>query len=217
MSSVEPSLELLSEKNLLDDPALQFAAWLADARRWAEMDYPEAAVLSTVSPEGLPEGRVVLVKAADARGFVFYTNMLSPKGLSLKALPEAALTFYWPKLMRQVRVAGAVEPVSEAEADAYWRTRPRESRLGAVASDQSAPLESRAVMEARVAELAAEFPGADVPRPRHWTGCRVFPRAVEFWQDGMHRLHDRFRFTREQTHPPGGAISSGWVIERLWP
>lgn len=208
MSGMEPALELLSEKNLLEDPFAQFAAWLADARRWAEMDYPEAAVLSTVSPEGLPEGRVVLVKAADARGFVFYTNMLSPKGLSLKARPEAALTFYWPKLMRQVRAAGHVEPVTEAEADAYWATRPREARLGAVASDQSAPLESRAAMEARVAELGRKHPGADVPRPRHWTGCRVVPRAVEFWQDGMHRLHDRFRFTRG----PGG-----WAPERLWP
>lgn len=208
MSGMEPALELLSEKNLLEDPFAQFAAWLADARRWAEMDYPEAAVLSTVSPEGLPEGRVVLVKAADARGFVFYTNMLSPKGLSLKARPEAALTFYWPKLMRQVRAAGHVEPVTDAEADAYWATRPREARLGAVASDQSAPLESRGAMEARVAELGRMHPGADVPRPRHWTGCRVVPRAVEFWQDGMHRLHDRFRFTR-------GA--GGWAPERLWP
>lgn len=212
MSPVGPSLELLSEKNLLDDPAAQFAAWLEDARRWAEMDYPEAAVLSTVSPEGLPEGRVVLVKAADARGFVFYTNMLSPKGLALKARPEAALTFYWPKLMRQVRVAGAVEPVSEAEADAYWRTRPRQARLGAVASEQSAPLESRAVMESCVAELAAGFPGADVPRPRHWTGCRVVPRSYEFWQDGRHRLHDRFRFTREETR-----AAAGWDVTRLWP
>lgn len=208
MSGMEPALELLSEKNLLDDPVAQFSAWLADARRWAEMDYPEAAVLSTVSPDGLPEGRVVLVKAADVRGFVFYTNMLSPKGLSLKARPEAALTFYWPKLMRQVRVAGHVEPVTDAEADAYWATRPREARLGAVASDQSAPLESRAAMEARVAELGRKHPGPDVPRPRHWTGCRVVPRAVEFWQDGMFRLHDRFRFIR-------GA--DGWAPERLWP
>lgn len=202
------SVELLSEKNLLEDPVAQFGAWLADARRWAEMDYPEAAVLSTVSPEGGPEGRVVLVKSADARGFVFYTNMLSPKGLALKALPEAALTFYWPKLMRQVRVTGSVEPVSDVEADAYWASRPRESRLGAVASDQSAPLESRAAMEAAVAALGAEHPGPDVPRPRHWTGCRVVPRSVEFWQDGMHRLHDRFRFT---------SSGSAWLVERLWP
>lgn len=207
MSGMAPDLELLSEKNLADDPVAQFAAWLADARRWAEMDYPEAAVLSTVSPEGLPEGRVVLVKAADARGFVFYTNMLSPKGLSLKARPEAALTFYWPKLMRQVRVAGSVEPVAEDEADAYWATRPREARLGAVASDQSAILESRAAMEARVAELGREHPGG-VPRPRHWTGCRVVPDCVEFWQDGRHRLHDRFRFTR---------AGAGWDAARLWP
>ena len=205
------TVELLSEKNLLGDPVAQFQAWLADARRWAEMDYPEAAVLSTVSPDGLPEGRVVLVKAADEKGFVFYTNMLSPKGLALKALPEAALTFYWPKLMRQVRVAGPVSSVTEAEADAYWATRPREARLGAVASDQSAPLESRAEMEARVAELGARFPSGDVPRPRHWTGCRVAPRSVEFWQDGMHRLHDRFRFTRVEGTPPS------WGVERLWP
>ena len=223
------SVELLSEKNLLADPLAQYQAWMSDARRWAEMDYPEAAVLSTVSPDGLPEGRVVLVKSADERGFAFYTNMLSPKGLALKARPAAALTFYWPKLMRQVRVAGSVEMTTDAEADAYWATRPREARLGAVASDQSAALESRSQMEARVAELSARFGAGDVPRPRHWTGCRVVPRAVEFWQDGMHRLHDRFRFTRIPPSPAGQAASygrpdlrgidgsAGWVIERLWP
>lgn len=205
---MERTLELLSEKNLLDDPFSQFAAWFEDARRWADMDYPEAAVLSTVSPEGFPDGRVVLVKAFGPAGFVFYTNMLSPKGLALKARPEAALTFYWPKLMRQVRVCGTVETVSDAEADAYWRTRPREARLGAVASDQSASLESRGAMESRVAELGAKWPGEDIPRPRHWTGQRVVPRAVEFWQDGRHRLHDRFRFTRE---------GAAWGVARLWP
>ena len=118
--------------------------------------------------------------------------------------------------MRQVRVAGPVSAVTEAEADAYWATRPREARLGAVASEQSAPLGSRAEMEARVAELGARFPAGDVPRPRHWTGCRVAPRSVEFWQDGMHRLHDRFRFTAA---PPirGESGPSPWTVERLWP
>lgn len=205
---MDATLELLSEKNLKDDPLEQFRAWMADARRWADMDYPEAAVLSTVSPEGSPEGRVVLVKTADERGFTLYTNMLSPKGLAMKTTPRAALTFYWPKLMRQVRVAGAVVAVSDAEADAYWASRPRTARLGAVASDQSAPLESRGAMEARVDELGRRWPGEDVPRPRHWTGVRVVPESIEFWQDGMHRLHDRFRFTK-------GA--EGWRPERLWP
>ena len=203
-------MEALSEKTLRADPLAQFKAWFADAKTGAGMDYPESAVLSTVSPEGLPDGRVVLVKEFEPAGFVFYTNMLSPKGLSLKARPEAALTFYWPGLKRQVRVAGPVEPVTEAEADAYWRTRPREARLGAVASDQSAPLESRELMEARVAELSVRWPGDDVPRPRHWTGCRVVPRSYEFWQDGRHRLHDRFRFTR-------AAASAPWAAQRLWP
>ncbi|MBI5596911.1 MAG: pyridoxamine 5'-phosphate oxidase [Elusimicrobia bacterium] len=202
------AIELLSEKNLLDDPVEQFSLWLADARRWADMDYPEAGVLSTVSPEGRPEGRVVLLKAFDPRGFVFYTNMLSPKGLSINAHPAAALTFYWPKLMRQVRVAGATEEVTDAEADAYWRSRPRESRLGARASEQSAALESRALLESRVRGEAERFPGEDVPRPRHWTGIRIRPDSIEFWQDGMYRLHDRFRFTR---------AGSGWDVSRLYP
>ncbi|MBI3299288.1 MAG: pyridoxamine 5'-phosphate oxidase [Elusimicrobia bacterium] len=204
---MEPDFELLSEKNLLEDPFAQFAAWLGDARRWAEMDYPEAAVLSTVSPEGLPEGRVVLLKAADERGLVFYTNMLSPKGLALKARPEAAVTLYWPKLMRQVRAAGPVLPVSDSEADVYWKSRPREAQLGAWASEQSAVLESRAVLEERVAAAAASFTG-EVPRPRHWTGLRLEPRFIEFWQDGRHRLHDRFRFTRGP---------AGWGAVRLYP
>ena len=205
---MDKDLELLSEKNLLEDPFGQFAAWLEDARRWADMDYPEAAVLSTVSPAGAPEGRVVLLKAFDARGFVFYTNMLSPKGLSINAHPAAALTFYWPKLMRQVRVAGPTEAVSDEEADAYWRSRPRESRLGARASEQSAALESRALLESRVRQEGERFPGEDVPRPRHWTGVRIRPDSVEFWQDGMYRLHDRFRFTR---------TASGWDAARLYP
>ena len=200
--------ELLSEKNLLDEPFGQFARWLDDARRFAGMDYPEAAVLSTVSPEGRPDGRVVLVKASDPRGFVFYTNMLSPKGLALKARPEAALTFYWPKLMRQVRAAGPVEPVDEAEADAYWATRPRGAQLGAVVSEQSGPLESRGLLEGRVRELEKKLDGAPVPRPRHWTGMRLSPRSVEFWQDGKDRLHDRFRFTRS---------GAAWDAARLYP
>lgn len=201
-------LELLSEKNLLEDPFAQFALWLADAKRWADMDYPEAAVLSTVSPAGIPEGRVVLLKSWDAPGFVFYTNMLSPKGLALKARPEAALTAYWPKLMRQVRAAGPVTAVDAAEADAYWQTRPRESQLGAWASEQSAVLESRRVLEARVREAETRFLGAEVPRPRHWTGVRLEPRSIEFWQDGRYRLHDRFRFRRAEP---------GWDIARLYP
>lgn len=205
---MDKDLELLSEKNLLEDPLAQFSLWLEDARRWADMDYPEAAVLSTVSPDGLPEGRVVLLKAHDARGFVFYTNMLSPKGLSINARPAAALTFYWPKLMRQVRVSGTTDIVSDEEADAYWRSRPRESRLGARASDQSAVLESRSLLERRVREEGARFPGEDVPRPRHWTGVRIRPLKIEFWQDGMHRLHDRFRFTK---------TDAGWDAARLYP
>ncbi len=201
-------LQLLSEKNLREDPFEQFGVWFDDAKRWAGMDYPEAAVLSTVSPEGRPEGRVILAKSFDPRGFVFYTNMLSPKGLALKARPEAALTFYWPTLMRQVRAAGPVQPVADDEADDYWRTRPRGSQLGAAVSEQSGPLESRAVLEGRIRELEARLAGAPVPRPRHWSGTRLAPRTMEFWQDGRDRLHDRFLFTRRD---------GGWDAARLFP
>jgi pyridoxamine 5'-phosphate oxidase len=164
--------------------------------------------LATVGAGNRPSSRIVLLKGADARGFVFYTNYQSAKGGELAGQPRAALLFHWKSLRRQVRVRGAVEPVTEAEADAYFASRARGSRIGAWASDQSRPLESRAVLEARAAEIEARYEGQDVPRPPHWSGFRVLPTQIEFWRDGAFRLHDRLRFDR---------AGDGWVTVRLYP
>ena len=153
--------------------------------------------LSTVDADGAPDSRMVLLKDVDERGFTFYSNRESAKGAELAATPRAALLFHWKSLRRQVRVRGAVEPVSAAEADAYFASRARESRIGAWASDQSRPLASRAALEAAVARETARFEGQDVPRPERWTGWRVIPDAVEFWRDRPFRLHDRLLFTRD--------------------
>lgn len=157
----------------------------------------------------MPQGRMILLKEADDRGFVFYTNLESAKGRALAAHPRAALTFHWDRMGRQIRVEGEVERVSDAEADAYYASRFRESRLGAWASRQSAPLASREELEARVAEFGARYPGDDIPRPPHWSGFRLVPARVEFWQDRPGRLHDRFLYGRRD--------DGAWEITRLNP
>lgn len=188
------------------DPFELFGTWLQEAIR-CEPNDPTAMALATVDPDGLPDVRMVLLKQHDAAGFVFFTNLESAKGRQLAARPLAALLFHWKSLRRQVRLRGPVVPVMEAEANAYFATRPRISQLGAWASDQSRPAPNRVELERRVATREAQFPGT-VPRPPHWSGYRLAPHSLEFWRDGPHRLHDRFLYTR---------TAEGWRIRRLFP
>ena len=171
---------------------------------------PTAMTLATVDADGMPNARMVLLKGADARGFVFYTNLDSQKGRELGAHPVAALVFHWKSSNRQVRVRGAVERVTEAEADAYFATRPKQAQIGAWASKQSAPLESRLAFEKAIALYAAKYAIGTVPRPPRWSGYRIVPTRVEFWQERPFRLHDRVEFNRAA---PGGA----WSKTRLYP
>jgi pyridoxamine 5'-phosphate oxidase len=192
-----------------EDPFALFAQWMADAKASEPTD-PDAMALATVDAEGLPNVRMILLKGADERGFVFYTNCESAKGLELAANPKAALLFYWKSLNRQIRIRGSVEPVTEAEADAYFATRHRESRIGAWASSQSRPLASRAALDESVSRHTEKFAGGDVPRPAYWYGYRLRPVEIEFWQHGAFRLHDRIAFRRAG---PDGA----WTKTRLYP
>ena len=192
-----------------DEPLRLFADWFAEAKR-SEPVNPEAMALATVDADGLPNARMVLLKGFDERGFVFYTNLDSVKGQELAAAPKAALTFYWKSLQRQVRLRGSVEPVSAAEADAYFATRSRMAQIGAWASKQSSPLESRMAFEKAVALYTAKFAVGAVPRPRHWSGYRVKPQAIEFWRERPFRLHDRLVFTRSGPAAP-------WSKTRLYP
>jgi pyridoxamine 5'-phosphate oxidase len=176
------------------DPHALFEEWLAEARL-AEPNDPVAMALATADAAGRPSVRMVLMKGHDARGFVFYTNQRSRKGDELAANAHAALLFHWKSLRRQVRIEGRVEPVAEAEADAYFATRGRDSQLGAWASDQSQPLDARETFEARYQEMRARYEGKKVPRPPHWSGYRVVPQRIEFWNDRAHRLHERRLFT----------------------
>jgi pyridoxamine 5'-phosphate oxidase len=192
-----------------DDPFALLALWLAEAAE-REPNDPDAMTLASVDADGAPDARVVLCKGADERGLVFYTNAESAKGRELAATPKAAAVFHWKSLRRQVRVRGPVSPASEAEADAYFATRSRESRIGAWASQQSRPLESRAKLEEAVAGYAEKFEGRETPRPAYWRGYRLTPLEIEFWQDGKFRLHDRVVFTRTREGAP-------WRRQRLYP
>ncbi len=189
-----------------DDPVAIFLELFERARGLC--GEPDAMVLSTVDADGRPSGRYVLLKEVDARGFVFYTNLGSRKALALAANPHAALTFYWPPLDTQVRIEGAAEQVSGAEADAYFATRPRESQIGAWASEQSAVLESRAALDRRVGEMRHRFEGGAVPRPPFWTGFRIVSQTIEFWTRDPARLHERVRFERQ---------AGGWSRALLFP
>ncbi len=189
------------------DPFAQFDAWLAEASA-TEPNDPNAMTLATATPDGRPSARMVLLKGADRDGFVFYTNTQSRKGDELLANPHVALLFHWKTLARQVRIEGRAEAVRPEEADAYYATRARVSRLGAWASDQSRPLSDRGVLETRVQALEARFPGDDIPRPPHWSGFRVRPETFEFWRDMPYRLHDRMVFTRSD---------AGWSTQTLFP
>ncbi|QQS12138.1 MAG: pyridoxamine 5'-phosphate oxidase [Rhodospirillales bacterium] len=193
-----------------DDPFETFAAWFAEAER-SEPNDANAVAVASVGADGMPSLRMVLLKGWDADGFVFYTNHESRKGTQLLAHPSAALLFHWKSLRRQVRVEGPVEPTSDAEADAYFATRARGSQIGAWASAQSRPLESRFALEKRVAEYTAKFGFGAVPRPPFWSGFRVRPRSIEFWRDMPFRLHDRVVFTR------AGTSSTAWSTEKLYP
>ena len=204
--SAAPPDRTLDERALDQDPFAQFRRWLRDAED-AGIPLAEATTLATAAPDGAPSARVVLLKGADARGFVFFTNRESRKARELAANARAALVFYWNALGRQVRVEGAVEEVADDEADAYFRTRPRGSRIGAWASPQSAVISGRGELEKRMGELERRY-AEDVPRPPFWGGFRVVPRAIEFWQHRENRLHDRFVYRRR---------GDAWTIERLAP
>jgi pyridoxamine 5'-phosphate oxidase len=177
------------------DPLALFDAWLGEARA-SEINDPEAMALATATPDGAPSVRMVLLKGHGPDGFVFYTNLESRKGGELAANPQAALLFHWKSLRRQVRVEGSVVAVDPADADAYFASRSRDSQLGAVASDQSRPLPARTALLDRFAAAEGRFAGGPVVRPPHWSGFRLEPRAIEFWQDRAHRLHERRRFER---------------------
>jgi len=192
-----------------DDPFALFGAWFTEAEA-SEPNDPNAMALATVAADGMPSVRMVLLKGFDKTGFVFFTNLESRKGEQLKANPKAALCFHWKTLQRSVRVEGLVTPVSPAEADAYFATRPRSSRIGAWASKQSRPLASRFDLERRIAECTARFGLGEVPRPPFWSGFRLAPLRIEFWKNGAFRLHDRLVFTRAD-------LAEGWTIERLFP
>jgi pyridoxamine 5'-phosphate oxidase len=189
------------------DPFALFEEWFAAARAAEPFDATAMSV-ATADASGRPSVRMVLLKHADPRGFVFYTNLKSPKSLDLKANPRAELCLHWPKLERQVRIAGAVEPVSDAEGDAYFASRPRLSQLGAWASQQSQPIAGRFVLEQAVAATALRFPLGTVPRPPFWSGWRVVPQRLEFWQQRAFRHHDRRVFVRH---------ADGWQMNWLFP
>jgi pyridoxamine 5'-phosphate oxidase len=198
-----------SDFTAANEPLRLFAAWFDEAKR-SEPVNPEAMTLATVDPDGLPNARMVLLKGFDERGFVFYTNSESIKGHELAAAPKAALTFYWKSLHRQVRLRGAVEAVSTEEADAYFASRSRMAQIGAWASKQSTALESRLAFEKAIARFTAKFAIGTVPRPPHWSGYRVVPREIEFWQERQFRLHDRISFAR-------ASLSAPWTKARLYP
>jgi len=208
VSAGDPRSEGLSERDLAHDPIVQLQAWLAEAQA-AGTDFSEAMALATADAEGRPAVRHVLLKTVDERGLTFFTNLESRKGRHLAENPNASVAFLWRELDRQVCIDGTVEPVARDEADAYFRTRPREARLGAWASRQSRPVGSREELDRAFAEAAERYGHEDIPLPPHWGGFRLVPTSIEFWKGREHRLHDRFRYTRR---PDGG-----WKRQRLYP
>jgi pyridoxamine 5'-phosphate oxidase len=191
------------------EPFRLFASWLEDATK-SEPNDPNGLALATVDEDGMPDVRMVLLKGFDEQGFVFYTNFESAKGREILSSMKAAMCFHWKSLRRQVRVRGPVEVVSDAEADAYFATRPRGSRIGAWASKQSRPLESRFALEKAVAEYTARYAIGEIPRPKYWSGFRLVPWTIEFWHDRPFRLHDRIHFRR-------GDAGAPWEKSRLYP
>ena len=198
--------ESLSERDVAADPIAQFEKWFAQAQGAGSVE-PNAMTLATSTPDGHPSARIVLLKSVDASGFVFFTDYRSRKGAELESNPHVSLCFWWGELQRQVRVTGTVARASREESDAYYRTRPHGSRIGAWASHQSAPLASREPLESEVKRLEQKYPG-DVPLPPHWGGYRVTPETIEFWQGRPSRMHDRIVYTRS---------GNAWTIGRLSP
>jgi pyridoxamine 5'-phosphate oxidase len=203
----EYALARLDEKDVSRDPIAQFAQWFAEAQA-AEVEEPNAMVLATATPGGIPSARVVLLKGFDERGFVFFTDYRSRKGAELEANPRAALVLHWSELERQVRITGDVTHTSVEESEAYYRSRPLGSRLGAWVSHQSQTIPSRDVLEGGLGDMERRFAGGDVPLPPYWGGYRVKPEEIEFWQGRENRLHDRIRYERDRGQ---------WKIERLAP
>jgi len=192
-----------------EEPFALFEAWLNEAIK-SEPNDPNAMALATVDPDGLPDVRMVLMKGFDSDGFVFYSHIASQKGRELAANPKAALLFHWKSLRRQVRIRGNVTPVTDAEADTYFATRPKQAQIGAWASKQSEPLESRFAFEQAIAKVAARYIIGEVPRPPGWSGWRITPLRIEFWHDRPFRLHDRIEFRRDGAGQP-------WSKTRMYP
>ncbi|MEM8541501.1 MAG: pyridoxamine 5'-phosphate oxidase [Pseudomonadota bacterium] len=203
--------EVLTTRDIADikDPFVTFADWLKEAEA-SEPNDPNATALASVDANGMPNVRMVLLKGFDESGFVFYTNFESQKGEEILQQKKAAMCFHWKSLRRQIRVRGDIEVVSNDEADAYYNSRARGSRIGAWASKQSRPLESRFALEKEVAKYTAKYAIGDIPRPAHWSGIRILPTYIEFWKDGAFRLHDRIIFQREKT-------DQSWDRSRFYP
>jgi pyridoxamine 5'-phosphate oxidase len=204
----EYETEGLRRADLHPDPIEQFATWFSTAVNSALPD-ANAIALATATPDGRPSARIVLLKGFDRRGFVFFTNYHSGKGRELEANPQAAFVVYWVPLERQIRGAGRVEKTSRAESQAYFRSRPRGSQLGAWVSHQSEVIDARRILDARLAEMTERFRGDEIELPPHWGGYRIVPETLEFWQGRANRLHDRFRYTRQ--------ADASWTIDRLAP
>lgn len=199
----------LNEGNVHSDPMELFESWFSDAVDHPGVEEANAMSLATVGTDGFPKTRIVLLKQFSYEGFQFFTNYESEKGRSIAANPGVCLSFFWPALERQIIITGEAQPISAEESDRYFHSRPRGSRLGAVASDQSSVIPSREYLETKISELETHYEGEEIPRPAHWGGYQVAPREFEFWQGRMNRLHDRIRYRTNQ--------ESQWIIERLSP